>query len=186
MNSKPLSSLLKTLYCLLHEQNQISSKRGDNIMSTRNIPVTLPVDKDGFLRRECPSCKRQFKWLPTEGGTSEQPQSQYYCPYCRKSAAIAGWWTREQRQYMKQLAAAKIIGPELEKSIKAWKRSNQPRSPVQFEGKYKAPSKPLPLHEPDDMRKVEPPCHPNEPLKIRENWNKPTFCLICGKSFSSG
>jgi len=28
------------------------------------MSLTLPLDDDGFLRRECPSCERQFKWLP--------------------------------------------------------------------------------------------------------------------------
>ena len=127
-------------------------------MSTRNIPVTLPIDKDGFLRREC--------------------------PYCGKPARIDAWWTKEQRQYMNQLAAAKVIGPELNKFAKDLKRLNRPGSLIRFEAKYKTPSKPLSLQEPDDMRKVVPPCHPNEPLKIREDWNKPVFCLICGESFS--
>jgi len=159
--------------------------KGDANMSTRNIPMTLPLDKDGFLRRECPNCRRQFKWLPTEGETSGQPQSQYYCPYCGKPAGINAWWTKEQVQYAKQLTAAKVIGPELEKFAKDVKQLNRPGSLVRFETKYKRPSKPPPLHEPDDMRKVVPPCHPNEPLKIHEDWNKPVFCLICGKSFSS-
>ena len=42
-------------------------------MSTRNIAITLPVDKDGFLRRECPSCKRQFKWLPLKAKQVSNP-----------------------------------------------------------------------------------------------------------------
>lgn len=154
-------------------------------MSTRNIPMTLPLDKDGFLRRGCPNCARQFKWLPTGSETNGQPQSEYYCPYCGKPAGINSWWTKEQVQYAKQLTAVKVIDPELEKFAKDLKRLNRPGSLVQFEAKYKRPSKPLPLHEPNDMRKVEPPCHPNEPLKIREDWNKPIFCLICGKSISS-
>lgn len=154
-------------------------------MSTRNIPVTLPVDKDGFLRRECPNCRRQFKWLPTENETTEQPQSQYYCPYFAKPADINAWWTKEQRQYMKHLAAAKVIEPELQKFAKDLKRLNRPGSLLRFEAKYKTSSKPLPLHEPDDMRKVEPPCHPKELLKIHEHWKKPVVCLICGKSFVS-
>ena len=154
-------------------------------MSTQNISMTLPFDKDGFLRRECPNCKRQFKWLPTEDESIERPQSQYYCPYCGKPADINSWWTKKQLEYVKQFASAKIIGPELEKFVKGWKRLNRPGSPVRFEGKYKAPSRPLPLHEPDDMRKVVPPCHPSEPLKIHESWDKPVTCLICGKSFLS-
>ncbi len=160
-------------------------KGGADIMSTRDIPVTLPVDKDGFLRRQCPNCRRQFKWLPTESEITEQPQSEYYCPYCGKPARIDAWWTKEQLQYMKQLAVAKVISPELEKFAKDLKRLNRPGSLVRFETKYKAPSKPLPLHELDDMQKVKPSCHPDEPLKVYENWNKPIVCLICGKPFTS-
>jgi hypothetical protein len=35
------------------------------------MEVPIPLDPDGFLRRECQACHRQFKWLPSEG--SEQP-----------------------------------------------------------------------------------------------------------------
>jgi len=154
-------------------------------MSIRNIPTALPVDKDGFLRRQCPNCRREFKWLPTKSGTSDQPGLQYYCPYCGNPGNINNWPTKKQLRYRNQLANAKAIGPELERFTKDLKRLNRPGSPVRFEGKYKRPSKPLPPPEPDDMRKVEPRCHPDEPLKIYEDWNKPVFCLICGKSFSS-
>ena len=25
--------------------------------------MEIPLDSDGFLRRECPTCEREFKWL---------------------------------------------------------------------------------------------------------------------------
>lgn len=31
-----------------------------------------PLDSDGFLRRECPTCEREFKWLPSCEGEAEQ------------------------------------------------------------------------------------------------------------------
>lgn len=42
-------------------------------MSEIPIPMSLPLDKDGFLRRECPNCERQFKWWPSSSSeeTSE-------------------------------------------------------------------------------------------------------------------
>lgn len=58
------------------------------------LSMSLPLDGDGFLRRECPTCEREFKWLPSpdqleEGNgesraaaTDAEPPEAYYCPYC--------------------------------------------------------------------------------------------------------
>jgi hypothetical protein len=35
-----------------------------------SIPVAMPLDSDGFLRRECPTCQQQFKWFSPLGGGS--------------------------------------------------------------------------------------------------------------------
>lgn len=43
---------------------------------------------------------------------------------------------------------------------------------------------PDPLIEPDDMVMVEPPCHPNEPLKVPEESTEQIYCLICGSAFA--
>lgn len=39
------------------------------------------------------------------------------------------------------------------------------------------------LHEPDDMVIVEPPCHPNEPLKVSDAAAQRLHCLVCGERF---
>jgi hypothetical protein len=70
------------------------------------LSMSLPLDGEGFLRRECPTCEREFKWLPspdpeddvevaatTEG--AEAPES-YYCPYCAVSAPPDTWMTKAQ------------------------------------------------------------------------------------------
>jgi hypothetical protein len=44
---------------------------------------------------------------------------------------------------------------------------------------------PDPLHEPDDMVIVEPPCHPNDPLKVPEAATDLVYCLICGTEFAA-
>ncbi len=54
------------------------------------LSMSLPLDGDGFLRRECPTCEREFKWLPSpqhgEGdaaAASDEPAPErYFCPYC--------------------------------------------------------------------------------------------------------
>jgi hypothetical protein len=30
------------------------------------------------------------------------------------------------------------------------------------------------------MRRVDPACHPEEPIKVLEEWSAPVRCLICG------
>jgi hypothetical protein len=34
-------------------------------MSDMSVSMSLPLDEDGFLRRECPTCERQFRWWHT-------------------------------------------------------------------------------------------------------------------------
>ena len=51
------------------------------------IEIALPLDNDGFLRRECPSCERQFKWF--HGHTADRPDHYldpplYTCPTAAK------------------------------------------------------------------------------------------------------
>lgn len=38
------------------------------------IQVSVPLDSDGFLRRECPHCRQQFKWH--NGPANEEAESQ--------------------------------------------------------------------------------------------------------------
>lgn len=38
-----------------------------------------------------------------------------------------------------------------------------------------------PIFEPDDMRLIEFVCHPNEPLKVSDEWRGDVHCLICGE-----
>lgn len=48
------------------------------------LGMTIPLDSDGFLRRECPSCEREFKWRPSESDAEEAGESTddvgYFCP----------------------------------------------------------------------------------------------------------
>ncbi len=66
----------------------------------------------------------------------------------------------------KNLVAREAIGPMVEGLGKAWS--------------YKPPPAADPLTETDDMTRVEVGCHPSEPVKIIEDWDRPVFCLICG------
>jgi hypothetical protein len=62
-------------------------------MSEMSIAMSLPLDKDGFLRRECPHCERQFKWWPTAPSEDAPEEARntpeaYFCPYCHEPAPL--------------------------------------------------------------------------------------------------
>lgn len=88
-----------------------------------SFSISLPADGT-FLRRECPSCNRQFKWH--HGPTDDRPEEEidpsvYFCPYCGESALPDHWWTQEQAEYARQVSAGPImreVTAELRKGLR--------------------------------------------------------------------
>ena len=61
------------------------------------LEMSMPLDSDGFLRRECPTCEREFKWFHTpegEGTAAPIIDGGYFCPYCGGScsASVRALW----------------------------------------------------------------------------------------------
>ncbi len=131
--------------------------------------MAIPLDSDGFLRRECPTCEREFKWQPSEAEDDERDEPAdaigYFCPYCGVQAPGDAWLTEAQVALAQNIVTREFIGPMVRKL-----------------GVYEEPGQLDPLTEADDMTLVVFPCHPSEPLKILDDWRKPMYCLICGKS----
>jgi hypothetical protein len=73
------------------------------------VSVEIPVDDDGFMRRECPSCERQFKWF-AHGAEDPGaiPADQYFCPLCGVPAGTDQWSTQQQIDYAQGVAAPAI------------------------------------------------------------------------------
>lgn len=148
--------------------------------------VQIPLDSDGFLRRECPSCLRQFKWF--YGETDDRPfdavdPDEYCCPYCGSTAPSDHWWTQDQLDY-----AVGEAGPEITREVerrmkREIDRINRRSSFLKLDVATAPPPPPPPLVESDDMVMVASPCHAWEPIKVEENWAEPIHCLICGSSF---
>lgn len=147
--------------------------------------ISLPLD-DGFLRRECPHCERQFKWH--HGSTPSRPEGSpdpevYFCPYCGDTATHDQWWTTEQAEYAKHFALQEGLD-QLQQSFEDLERRSRGEI-VSFRfSRADAGEPPSPLHEASDMIKVEPPCHPWEPIKVDEHWGEAIHCLLCGASFA--
>ena len=63
------------------------------------MSISLPVDSDGFLRRACKKCSREFKWLHSQD--VEEATNPYHCPYCGQPGA--DWTTDEQHDNLLDL-----------------------------------------------------------------------------------
>ena len=152
------------------------------VSDRETVQVAIPLDEDGFLRRACPSCEREFKWLPSDGEDSApEPEGGYFCPYCRTQAE--DWLTEAQREWVIHQGANQVIGPMMKDMDKRLRRS----SGGMFEASLRW--EPTDAHEPtepNDMERVDFPCHSGEPIKVLDGWQGPVHCLVCGEAVSGG
>lgn len=139
-----------------------------------SLGMSLPLDSDGFLRRECPTCERELKWLYTpesEENAASMPDGGYFCPYCGVQAEPGSWFTAAQTELARNIVATQAIGPLVKKTLGTGAR-------------YQPPDELDPLTEVDDMTRVDFECHPTEPVKVLDAWDRPVFCPICGRARS--
>jgi hypothetical protein len=144
------------------------------------VPISIPLDSDGFVRRACPACEREFKWLyaDDEDEATEPDARGYCCPYCAAWAQQDQWFTESQVEYIQQVGSGVVSG-EVDQIFSQF---NRPGSALKYTPGDRPPAlRELPP-EPDDMRRVEFGCHSEDPLKVAEDWDKPVHCLICGSS----
>ena len=147
-----------------------------------DIPIQLPLDSDGFLRRECPHCEQQFKWHDgpaNEEAEGHAPPPSYSCPLCGVPADHDSWWTQEQLDFIHGSASPAIIQSVQDELARAFKGSKY----VTFKADGDIPDVPSSLTEPDDMQIVTSPCHAYEPIKVPDG-SGPYHCLVCGTAFA--
>jgi hypothetical protein len=157
--------------------------------------IALPLDSDGFLRRECPTCEREFKWLPSPdpetgedavAGTAEGADApeRYFCPYCAVTAPSDAWLTKAQVAVVDEVIQREFIDPELGKLQRGIDQLNRNRGGlISIEARLERDEpEPVPeLDETDDMRRIDFTCHPTEPVKVLDDWGRAVYCLICGE-----
>jgi DNA-directed RNA polymerase subunit RPC12/RpoP len=151
-----------------------------------SISVSIPLDSDGFLRRECLSCGREFKWHDgpaNEGAESAEPTLTYYCPLCGQPASTDDWWTSQQMQYL-QHAAMPMAVQQVQEALEDALGGHRGITYQPGGGWDDLPMAPL-LTEPDDMRILASPCHDYEPVKVPEAEAGPFHCLVCGAAFAT-
>jgi hypothetical protein len=149
---------------------------------TTRMEMVIPLDSDGFVRRECPTCERELKWLGAgDEGRVLPDDSGYYCPYCGVQAPVDSWWTKPQIEYAEAIAVREIVEPGLKQFQDGLaKMARQSGGFLKFKAGNMEVDDPVPLVEPDDMQRVVCACHPTEPVKVADDWTKPVYCIICG------
>lgn len=148
------------------------------------LSTSIPLDSDGFLRRECPTCEREFKWLSDAGDdeSAEAPDGGYFCPYCAIQAPPDSWFTQAQLELAESVVATEVVGPMLKDFTRDINRiGHHSGGMFSVSASFDAPDEMDPLTEADNMTRVDFACHPAEPIKVLDDWDGQTHCLICGK-----
>ena len=175
-------------------------------MSDLKKRISFPLDKDGFFRRECPLCCKEFKLLldkkelddlvdsfmlekeedEINSEDSNVPQEEFVCPYCGQKAAASDWWTQEQLAYIRIFVKNVMANMLNEHLIRPLRRNfNRPSSgpiSVRFEGKEMEEQEPWISPETDDMDVFELPCCQRK-MKIDDSWKGKVYCFFCGFPF---
>jgi ribosomal protein S27E len=143
--------------------------------------MSVPLDSDGFLRRECPTCEHEFKVFIDQEGDEEAeaqdaPPGGYYCPYCAIQAGPDAWFTKAQLDAAKSKLMEEFVDPMLDD----FKRSVE-NSPFVSVNVDKTDETVPDLTETDDMRRVDFACHPGTPVKVADDHTGPVHCMICGQ-----
>lgn len=81
--------------------------------------IDIPTDDHGMVGRECPECEAYFKLKP---GTGLQDIETTACPYCGHQADSSDFTTQAQIDYAISVATKKILGPEIRKLQRSFKR----------------------------------------------------------------
>lgn len=147
-------------------------------MSEHSVGISLPLDSDGFLRRECPTCEREFKWLHSEAEGSEEMAEEaqpggYFCPYCAVQGPDDSWWTKSQIGFMETVGARELVGPLVERLGQGARRlGDSSGGLIQARVEADLPDEPEQLTEEDDMSRVDFSCHSSEPVKVLDDWDQ--------------
>lgn len=173
-----------------------------------HLAVSCSLDRDGFFRRACSSCGREFKTeaAPTDlqwaladqcrrhgldvGETHGGPEatSSLHCPYCGHTDRSVEMYTADTVDYMKRVVYRECVLPLLsnifggfEDSFGSRRRSSGPIAISMSFNHERDPLPPRPSHGPEapDQKIVEFLCC-GERAKIDEAWHGVERCIYCG------
>ena len=175
-------------------------------MGDIEINISLPLDDEGFFRRECPFCRKEFKVMLTkeelvtlaqegidsfmtesevkkDSDASGSQELEQFCPYCGQSAPNDSWWTQEQLSYISVFAQNIMANLVNEHLIRPLQRNFGQQRPgplsISFKGHEMEQQEPWISPEVNDMDVFDLPCC-NRKIKVEENTTGTIHCFFCG------
>jgi uncharacterized Zn-finger protein len=164
--------------------------------------VMLPLDRNGFLRRECPHCRRQFKVRggPCDGATIQRylgrhllfenpheicgDDTRTHCPYCGRGAPTDEWCTPQQRAWLEKVAG--VLGQAIRYQQLSYPLQTLQHNPLVTFVAVPPPDRlPEMRVEADDMRRHSFFCCVEE-VKVEPAWVQPMHCPGCGSEHQAG
>lgn len=161
------------------EQDEDEGEDQDSSEHQVRFSLEISTDRDGFLRRACPSCGRGFKteidpadlsWalntqiqrVSEEVGVSpaeiaqEGTPDELRCPYCRHSAEASEMHTEETIEYLKMFAYRDYAMPMIDRMLSDFADSFGSRGGgggfISFSVSFehkRPPTPPRPIHGPE-------------------------------------
>ncbi len=162
---------------LLPEGAEIIGQAGDDI----TMSVSVPLDDDGFLGRECPSCTQTFR---INGDDYEElPDDLHlWCVYCGHREEHTGFLTQQQQDRAMRTAGdigVQMIGQAFDEAFgKMARRTRGRRSTVQVNYRSK-PFYPRALPGIDEERLIR--IRQCDPCAVRYAvFGEHRYCPVCG------
>jgi len=176
-------------------------------MSEIRRNLHFPIDDDGFFRRECPFCRKEFKVLlekeelldlaqkylysfmierkeeTKDLEDSERSETEFICPYCGQRASSDSWWTQEQVAYV-GVVAKNIMPKRVNENLirplkKTFGKPNSGMISMRFEAKEMEQQELWISPEVNDMEIFDLPCCQRK-IKIEDDWIGVVHCFFCG------
>lgn len=132
------------------------------------MSVSMPVDDDGLIGRECPNEMCSPAYFKVKLGTGiTEGQADAFCPYCRRSGEPGDFLTKAQIQY-----ASNLVTREAQKGVDRMIRKAFGIGPS---GKKKLGSGMFSME-----MTYKPARLPNPPLPVEEVLRRDVICPSCG------
>lgn len=152
---------------------------GDDEDGHAQFSVTIPIDGDGFLGRECPACDQHFR-IAHADYESLPDDLELWCVYCGHHDDHSEFMTAQQRGRVMRAAsdyATQLVGQAFDDGFGRGARSS--RNSMGTVTYRSSPFYPAPLPEIDEERLVrERAC---ERCSVRYAiFGEHRFCAVCG------
>ena len=108
------------------------------------VSVSIPIDENGFIGRECPrpDCEGYFKIEPGTGLKGEDLPC--CCPYCGHQEGQGKFFTKAQIEYAQSVVLNKVSGAFL-KNLKSLEFNHKPRGGFGIGISMKVTGRPTPI-----------------------------------------